>query len=51
MNQLISGSPSLLSLPDISKWNTQNIKDMSNLFDGCLSLNHYLTYPNGILKM
>jgi len=29
---------SLLSLPDISKWNTINVNDMSGMFVGCLSL-------------
>ena len=28
---------SLNSLPDISKWNTSNVYDMSNMFDDCLS--------------
>ena len=34
---------SLLSLPDISKWNIKNIKNISCLFYGCLSLN---SFPN-----
>ena len=29
---------SLLNLPDISKWNTANILNMSNLFHGASSL-------------
>ena len=29
---------SLISLPDISKWNTNNVTDMSCLFYGCSSL-------------
>ena len=29
---------SLNSLPDISKWDTSNVKDMSNMFSGCYSL-------------
>ena len=29
---------SLLSLPDISKWNTSNVNDMSDMFSGCSSL-------------
>ena len=29
---------SLSSLPDISKWNTNNVTDMSKIFDGCSSL-------------
>ena len=34
---------SLLSLPDISKWNLCSIKDINCLFYGCLSLN---SFPN-----
>ena len=30
--------PSLLYLPDISKWNTSNVIDMSFMFFGCSSL-------------
>ena len=29
---------SLISLPDISKWNISNVKDMSYMFNGCKSL-------------
>ena len=29
---------SLKSLSDISKWNTNNVTDMSYMFDGCKSL-------------
>jgi surface protein len=29
---------SIKSLPDISKWNTKNVKDMSEMFFGCYSL-------------
>ena len=29
---------SLISLPDISKWNTFNSDDINNMFNGCLSL-------------
>jgi len=29
---------SLISLPDISKWNTSNVKDMSYMFCLCSSL-------------
>ena len=31
---------SLSSLPDLSKWNTNNISDMSFLFEGCSSLTY-----------
>ena len=30
---------SLNSLPDISKWDTKNVTDMSYMFRGCSSLN------------
>ena len=29
---------SLKSLPDISKWNTNNVNDMQCMFEGCKSL-------------
>jgi len=29
---------SLSSLPDISKWNTNNVIDMKDMFDGCYKL-------------
>ena len=29
---------SLESLPDISKWNIENVKDISNMFSDCYSL-------------
>ena len=29
---------SLISLPDISKWNTKNVTNMSWIFHGCKSL-------------
>ena len=32
------GCKSLISLPDISKWNTYNFTDMSYMFYGCKSL-------------
>ena len=38
MNDMFSGSKSLSSLPDISKWDTQNVINMSNMFYGCSSL-------------
>ena len=28
---------SLISLPDISQWNTSNVTDMSYMFDGCIN--------------
>ena len=35
---MFSECNSLISLPDISKWNTSNVKDMMCLFDKCNSL-------------
>ena len=35
MNHMFYGCSSLLSLPDISKWNTNKIKDMSWMFSNC----------------
>ena len=34
---------SLLSLPDISKWNTYKVENMSHMFDECISL---ISIPN-----
>ena len=34
---MFSGCKLLNLLPDISKWNTSNVKDMSYMFDECLS--------------
>ena len=38
MNWMFNGCSSLISLPDISVWNTENIKDISHMFSGCSSL-------------
>ena len=38
MSDMFYGCSSLISLPDISKWNTKNIIDMSCLLYGCSSL-------------
>ena len=35
---MFGGCSSLLSLPDISKWNTNNVTNMSGLFSKCSSL-------------
>ena len=40
---MFSFCSSLSSLPDISKWNTNNITDKSSMFYNCLSL---LTLPD-----
>ena len=39
MKQVFSNCFSLKSLPDISKWNTENVIDFSCLFENCISLN------------
>ena len=36
---MFSFCKSLVKLPDISKWNMNEIKNYSNLFIGCSSLN------------
>ena len=38
INSMFSGCSSLLSLPDISKWNTNKVTNMSLMFSGCSSL-------------
>ena len=38
MEALFRGCTSLTFLPDISKWNTNKIKDMSYMFSDCESL-------------
>ena len=42
MESLFYGCEYLSSLPDISNWNTNNIKFLSDLFYGYLILPHYL---------
>jgi len=38
MSHMFNGCSSLLSLPDISKLNTNNFTNMSHMFNGCSSL-------------
>ena len=38
MSNIFCGCKSLLSLPDISKWNTNNVNDMMGMFNFCSSL-------------
>jgi len=38
MNGLFSNCSSLISLPDISKWNVSNVNNMLGLFKKCSSL-------------
>ena len=35
---MFDGCKSLYALPDIFKWNTSNVNNMSSMFDGCKSL-------------
>jgi len=35
MSNIFSECSSLSSLPDISKWKIDNLKDKSEMFDGC----------------
>ena len=43
LNNMFFGCNSLISLPDISDWNTLRVNNMSYLFSGCNSL---LSLPN-----
>jgi surface protein len=38
MGHIFYGCKSLSSLPDISKWNTNKVTNMSYMFCGCKSL-------------
>ena len=38
MSYMFKECNSLISLPDISKWNTTNVTHMSAMFTGCKSL-------------
>ena len=38
MLNMFKGCSSLTTLPDISKWNTNNLNNMKNMFQGCSSL-------------
>ena len=38
MSDMFDGCSSLISLPDISKWNTNNVECMSYMFSRCSSL-------------
>jgi len=51
MSYLFYECSSLLSLPDISKWNTKNVTDMSWMFYQFYHYHLYLIYLNGILLM
>ena len=38
MYDMFSGCSSLISLPDISKWNTSHAINILEMFSGCISL-------------
>ena len=38
MSYMFDGCSSLSNLPDISKWNTNNVTKMNGMFSGCSSL-------------
>ena len=38
MNSIFEICSSLVSLPDISKWNTKNVTNMNFMFEGCDNL-------------
>ena len=38
MNSMFSGCESLSSLPDITKWDTKNVTNMSHMLSYCTSL-------------
>ena len=38
MSKMFNGCNSLISLPDLSKWNTSNVNYMSEMFIGCVNL-------------
>ena len=42
MKDMFYGCSSLLSLPDISKWNTSDVIDISGMFYNCSSLTSFL---------
>ena len=44
---MLSGYKLLSSLPDISKWNTENVKKMGGMFSGC---NQNLNIPKKFLE-
>ena len=51
MSYMFDDCSSLSSLFDISKWNTNNVTDMSYMFRNCSLLLFYLIFQNGILLM
>ena len=50
MGYLFSDCSSLNSLPDISKWDTRNVSDMSHLFYNCSSLTSFPDISVWVIK-
>ena len=45
IRKLFNGCNNLSSLPDISKWDTNKVTDMSYIFNGCSNLSSLLNVP------
>ena len=43
MNEMFENCKSLISLPDLSKWDTKKLINISEIFNGCSSL---ISLPN-----
>ena len=41
MSHMFYGCSSLVSLPDLSKWNTANVTNMNSMFSDCSSLKSF----------
>ena len=50
ISSMFQGCNSLLSSPDISKWDTKNITNMRAIFSGCKSLKS-IVIPKGVTKI
>ena len=50
LSHIFDGYVSLISISDILQWKTNNVFDMSYMFNYYCSLNLYLIYQIGILK-
>ena len=46
MSSLFCGCEALISLPDISNWNTSNVKDIHRLFSQCSSIKYLPNISN-----
>ena len=50
MNEMFSNCESLLSLPNIHRWNTSNVIYMHDMFSGCKSLKSFRYFKMGNKK-